>query len=146
MVPYQNFKYTDHVYNIHATEMGAPVVLVEGAFDVWKLWQWKIPFTAIATMTSHISEQQVADILAKHSEIYILFDNDEAGWKGTKQAAQLLTRSGGKVDVLFLPDGMADVKMLGRRGFLRAFQKRKSYPCVLPHEENTFNERRIYTR
>jgi DNA primase len=128
-VPYLNFKYTNHVYNLQATIEGEPVVLVEGAFDCWMLQQWKIPFTAIATMTSHMSERQALQILEKHANIYIFFDNDKGGWAGAAQAARLLTRSGGKVDIISSPK--KNIKDLNRKEFLRAYRDRMQYPCVM---------------
>lgn len=136
-VPYQNFNYTDHVYNLGGEgEWGAPVVLVEGAFDVWMLWQWKIPLTAVATMTSHISEHQLAQILERHSRINIFYDDDEAGVNGAQDAARRLTRLGGKVDIIRTVRGIRDVKQMDRASFMRAYRNRIPYPCELKARGN----------
>lgn len=130
-VPYQNFKYTDHVYNLHATQVGEPVVLVEGAFDVWMLHQWKIPFTAIATMVAHISAQQVSEILEKHSRIFIFYDNDEAGNIGAMSAARALTRQGGRVDIVGTTKGVENIKDMDQKSFMQQFRNRHAFPCQI---------------
>jgi hypothetical protein len=139
-VPYNNLNYTDHVYNLHATKFGAPVVLVEGAFDVWTLWQWKIPLTAIATMTSHISDVQIAQILDKHQDISIFYDNDPAGWKGSANAARRLTQRGGKVDIISTPKGVKDIKDMDHASFMKEYRRRKHYPCVIGDADNPINK------
>lgn len=130
-VPYLKFRYTDHVYNIHATEFAHPVILVEGAMDVWMLHQWKIPFTAIATMASSISEQQVSDILEKHTDISIFYDNDPAGWKGAAQAAKRLLHRGGHVSIINTTRGITNIKDMDHDLFMRAYLKRHAYPCAI---------------
>jgi len=128
-VPYLNFQYTDHVYNLNSTTVGDPVVLVEGAFDAWMLWQWEIPLTAIATMSSHISLRQVSQILEKHANIYLFYDNDRAGWKGAATAAKLLTRQGGHVDIISTSKGVENIKDMDADLFMKQFRKRHAYPC-----------------
>lgn len=144
-VPYLKFKYTDHVYNLHATTLGEPVILVEGAFDVWMLHQWQIPFTAIATMCAHISSQQISDLLEKHSRIAIFYDNDPAGWRGATSAARALTRQGGKVDIIQTPKGITNVKEMDKKLFLRAYDNRTPYPCAVG-DASTLNERVLSRR
>lgn len=131
-VPYLNFNYTDHVYNLQATDVGDPVVLVEGAFDAWMLWQWEIPLTAVATMSSHISLRQVSQILEKHANIYLFYDNDKAGWKGATTAAKLLTRQGGRVDIIRASKGVVNIKDMDAESFMKQFRKRRGYPCSIP--------------
>jgi DNA primase len=140
IVPYNKFQYTGTVYNLWATKEGEPVVLVEGAFDCWMLAQWEIPFTAIATMTSHASETQVAQILEKHGEIYIFYDGDSAGWKGAATVARMLTKRGGRVDIISTPDGVKDIKTLNRKSFMRQFRCRRPYPCVIGDADSPHNK------
>jgi DNA primase len=139
-VPYNNFQYTEHVYNLWSTEEGEPVVLVEGAFDVWMLAQWEIPFTAIATMTSHAYEQQIVQILEKHGEIYVFYDGDPAGWKGAAKVARMLTQKGGRVDIIATPEGVANIKDMNRKSFMRQYRCRTPYPCVVGDASSPHNQ------
>ena len=149
-VPYHGLKYSDHVYNLQNTQEGEPVILVEGAFDVWMVWQWRSPLTAVATMTSHASEQQMTQILEKHAHIFVLYDNDMAGWKGADKAARALTKRGGKVDIIFTPEGITDIKQMTRDQFWAQLDARKPYPCQIgdlqdnPHYKATVPSRRVH--
>ncbi len=127
-VPYFQFQYTRHVYNLQDTNEGETVVLVEGAFDVWMLHQWKIPFTAIATMTSHIKEEQAVQILEKHANILIFYDGDDAGQHGATQAARLLTKKGGRVDIVRPTKGVENIKDMDYESFMAAYERRKAWP------------------
>jgi DNA primase len=145
-VPYLNFKYTDHVYNLHATEIGKPVVLVEGAFDVWMLHQWRIPFTVIATMVAHISQQQVAEILEKHSRINIFYDNDEAGRIGALSAARNLTKHGGKIDIIQTVKGVENIKDMNFYSFMKQFRNRQAFPGDFGEEINPQHKANVPSR
>lgn len=114
--------------------------MVEGAFDCWMLHQWGVPLTPIATMTSHISEQQVSEILEKHSHISIFYDNDSAGWKGAAQAARALTLGGGKVDIISATEGIKDIKEMNSKQFMRQYRRRTPYPCVVGDINNPHNK------
>jgi DNA primase len=127
-IPYAPFKHTQHIYNLQATEIGEPVVLVEGAFDVWMLWQWEIPFTAIATMGSHLSHEQMSELLEKHSQISVFFDNDFAGQEGAQHAARLLTRHGGKVDRISTPKGVTNIKDMNFESFMEHYRNCQPFP------------------
>lgn len=127
-IAYNNIKPSQHVYNLNNTVAGQPVVVVEGAFDVWTLWQWEIPFTAVATMTSHTSDEQVFKILEKHAEIFVFFDGDGAGERGAIQTASALTKRGGRVDVIETKKGVQDIKKMDRASFMAQHKKRKAYP------------------
>lgn len=139
-VPYQNFRYAEHVYNLDASTRGEMVVLVEGAFDVWMLWQWKIPLTAIATMTSHISAEQVVQIAEKHRHVAVFYDNDMAGWKGSAQAAKALMKCGVHVDVVQTARGVANIKDMDGRSFMRQYERRTPYPCVIGDVNSPHNK------
>jgi DNA primase len=139
-VPYNNFQYPRHVYNLHATIEGKPVVLVEGAFDVWMLHQWRIPFTAIATMTSHASDVQITQILEKHGHIYVFYDGDEAGWKGAATVARMLTKKGGRVDIIDTPEGVSNIKDMDRKAFMRQLDTCRPYPCVIGDADSPHNK------
>lgn len=127
-VAYNNLKPSRHVYNLERTTVGDPVVVVEGAFDVWMLHQWKIPFTAVAIMTSHISNEQVIKLLEKHSEIYVFFDGDDAGKRGAVQTASALMKRGGRVDVINTKKGVQDIKKMDHASFMKQYTKRLAYP------------------
>jgi DNA primase len=74
-----------YVYGLDSIEEGTKIAIVEGIFDCLKLKSYG--YNAVSSMGAHISHEQVGKILAKNpSEIYIMFDGDEAGKDGAKDA------------------------------------------------------------
>lgn len=75
----KNFSKKRHLYGIHLIEDSDWVVVVESVMNVIKLDSMGIP--AVSTMGSSVSEDQ-ASTLNSFGKVYMLFDNDEAGWLG----------------------------------------------------------------
>jgi DNA primase len=93
------------VYNLHRVKesKGKEILLVEGYFDVFRLYQ--ADYTAIALMGSSISKAQEQLILSLDKQLILLFDGDKAGRQATKKAIKIFK---GKVPlkVKYLPQGI----------------------------------------
>jgi len=86
-----NFKKSLVVYNLHQVH-GDHLVLVEGFFDVFRLWQAGVK-NAVALMGSSMSVEQEVLILEKigiHGRLTLVFDGDDAGQTCTKEVAARL--------------------------------------------------------
>jgi len=86
-----NFKKSLVLYNLHQVHTDH-MVLVEGFFDVFRLWQVGVK-NAVALMGSSISEEQedlILGRLASHGRLTLMFDGDEAGQVCTKQVTTRL--------------------------------------------------------
>jgi len=69
-----------------------PIVIVEGFFDVMRLWQLGIR-KSVALMGSSMSDAQEAMLiqyLAPGSRVIVMFDEDEAGISGRESVLQRL--------------------------------------------------------
>ena len=83
------------------------LVLVEGYFDVLRLWQYGICH-AVALMGSTLSEVQEAQLVeavGSQGRITLLFDGDPSGRACTQDALERLSRRV-FVKAILLPDGM----------------------------------------
>jgi DNA primase len=84
------------VYNLHramdhAKDQG--LIVVEGFFDCMRLYQAGIP-NVVALMGSSLSDEQEALIVAAvgpQGKVALMFDEDEAGWKGREEALSRLS-------------------------------------------------------
>ena len=85
------FKKSAEIFNLHralqeSTEQ--PLIVVEGFFDVMKLWQLGFK-RAVSLMGSSLSAAQEAllkQVTQSDSRIILMFDEDNAGRKGREQA------------------------------------------------------------
>ena len=86
-----NFKKSRVLFNLHQAH-GDPLVLVEGFFDVFSLWQAGVE-NAVALMGSSLSTEQEALILnhlGEHGRLILMFDGDDAGRACTQEVAEKL--------------------------------------------------------
>jgi DNA primase len=89
------------VYNLHRAKEhveGDGLIVVEGFFDAMRLWQAGFP-NVVALMGSALSEAQeelLVNAVGLGGKIALMFDEDEAGWKGREEA---MTRLGSRVYV-----------------------------------------------
>ena len=105
----KGFHKSMEIFNLHRAlqeDEALPLVIVEGFFDCFALWQAGIT-KCVALMGSSISSEQerlLCEVVAPDGSIEILFDNDEAGIHG---ADVLLNRLGQIVTtrIVRLPDG-----------------------------------------
>lgn len=87
----KGFRKTLEVFNLHRAmqaDVSKPLIVVEGFFDCMKLWQAGKKRT-VSVMGSSVSESQAGAIVKAAGldpKIVLLFDEDEAGREGRKQA------------------------------------------------------------
>lgn len=82
---------------------GRPLIIVEGPFKVFHLFQAGFPQT-VATFGASVSDEQVAILAATRRPLVLLFDGDEAGQTGMQSAAERLI-SHAAVRLIKLPAG-----------------------------------------
>jgi DNA primase len=104
------------VYNLHRAKDYAKdqgLIVVEGFFDAMRLWQAGVA-NVVALMGSALSEAQeglIIEAVGPGGKVALMFDEDEAGWKGREDA---LTRLVNRVHVKVIgigeqgtqPDGL----------------------------------------
>lgn len=86
-------------------DAGKPVVLVEGPFDYLKVRQ--AGYDALAVMHSGLTPQQRRTVIKIGRPVILMYDNDEAGWKGSDSAAESLRRSARVLRAVY-PVGASD--------------------------------------
>lgn len=84
------------IYNLHAAKSLAVeqgLILVEGFFDCFRVWQ--AGFKNVASlMGSSLSKEQVSlilDSVGKQGRVYLMFDEDESGWSCRKETLEKLS-------------------------------------------------------
>jgi DNA primase len=91
------FKKSAEVFNIDRAQMeekGLPLIVVEGFFDVIKLWQQGFR-RVVSIMGSSLSDRQeelLVEASAERSGIVLMFDEDNAGRAGREKALVRLAR------------------------------------------------------
>ena len=92
----KGFHKLSEVYNLHRIreESDGPLVVVEGFFDCFALWQAGIR-RVVALMGSHLSpmqEELITRAISRSDRIELLFDQDKAGRAGREKAVNRLSR------------------------------------------------------
>lgn len=106
----KGFRKALEIYNLHRAlqeDPELPLVIVEGFFDCFALWQAGIS-KCVALMGCSMSDEQerlLADSLPQDTTIELLFDNDDAGSIGATSVAQRLARFT-TVRIISLPKGI----------------------------------------
>lgn len=79
------------LYNYDETKERRPteIIIVEGIFDVWKLYEANMPNT-MATFGSHITKEQEKLLLQLAPNTILAFDGDDAGIKATLKSIEQL--------------------------------------------------------
>jgi DNA primase len=91
------FKKSAEVFNLDRAmteEQGLPLIVVEGFFDVMKLWQQGF-YRVVSIMGSSLSSQQEEALVkasSSRSGIILMFDEDDAGRAGREKALVRLSR------------------------------------------------------
>jgi DNA primase len=100
----EGFKKKSELFNIHRAlrhDGNSPLIIVEGFFDVMKLWQlgWR---RVVSLMGSHLSvaHERVLTEAGKEAGLILMFDEDDAGRTGRSKA---LLRLATKVFVRLAP-------------------------------------------
>ena len=93
----KGFRKSLEVFNLHraiAEKSDRPLVIVEGFFDCFRLWQHGIR-RVVAIMGSSLSQRQ-EELIREHtqpwSQVLIMLDEDEAGRLGREDIARRLSR------------------------------------------------------
>ena len=91
------FKKSAEVFNLHRALQepeDEPLVIVEGFFDVLKLWQLGVKrvVSLMGSSLSDVQEQLLKQATQNGSRIALMFDENEAGRKGREQALLRLAR------------------------------------------------------
>jgi DNA primase len=88
-----NFKKSQAIFNLHRIQKRERnLILTEGFFDVFKLWQSDFKNT-VALMGVSMSEKQektLIDFLGSEGKLTVIFDPDEAGEKARKEVVEKL--------------------------------------------------------
>lgn len=71
------------LFNNHNV-IGTTVWITEGVWDAIRLWSFGEP--AIATFGAHLSSYQARMVIDKYSDVFLLYDGDEAGRKAREEA------------------------------------------------------------
>jgi DNA primase len=106
----KGFRKSLEIFNLHRAlqePADLPLVVVEGFFDCFSLWQAGIT-KCVALMGCSISPEQeslLASAMPNGGTIELLFDNDEAGRHGTEEVARRLLEFA-LVRSVSLPDGV----------------------------------------
>lgn len=109
---YTGFRKSQELYNLDRllldskardeTKKAGYVVIVEGCWDVAKLYETGIP-NVVATFGAHISEEQIPrfKMIADHlgiSHFRFLYDRDKAGEEGKLRGIETLNKAGFEAD------------------------------------------------
>lgn len=90
-----NFTKQVEVFNLHRVKLPEPVpalILVEGFFDVFSLWQAGFS-NAVATMGTVLSDTQrklIVDTVGSTGKVTVLFDGDEPGIEAAREVRNQL--------------------------------------------------------
>ncbi len=112
-----HFKKRYVLYNLHriveAIKAGEPLILVEGFFDVFRLYELGY-HNVVALMGSELTIEQeglLKTILTPLSRVALLFDNDKAGIKCRNEAGNKLSKWC-FIKVVNLPEGITQPDQL----------------------------------
>ncbi len=86
------------VFNLHMAkdEIGdGSLILVEGLFDCMKVWQagFKNVVALIGSSLSEEQEELLVDTVGLNGQVYLMFDEDEAGWTCRSDVLERLSKS-----------------------------------------------------
>lgn len=113
-----NFKKSHLIFNLNRVkdnDKEKELILVEGFFDVFNLWQAGVE-NVVALMGTTLTEEQVKLIvryLGKEGRITLIFDSDEAGKKEGKEVAEKLIEKV-YIKIIRLKDGI-DLDSLSKK-------------------------------
>jgi len=122
----KGFRKSLEIFNLHRALQepdDLPLVIVEGFFDCFALWQAGIA-KCVALMGCSMSpeqEQLLAETLPDGGTIELFLDNDEAGHQGTEEVARRLLRFA-LVRSIDLPDGVRQPDELSEDEIAEVFE------------------------
>lgn len=115
----KGFKKSEIVYNLNRIIKSdkKELVIVEGFFDVFRLYQAGID--SVAIMGSSISQNQKQQLESLDKKLIIMFDGDMAGRKGMEKALDIL-KPNSNIRAIYLPNNLQpdDLKEEYLRGLI----------------------------
>lgn len=118
---YVHFVKTNHLFGLDRIEKRDSVIVVEGMFDVLRLWGYGLPVVGI--IGSEPSERQ-AQMLLGFKRVLLALDRDSAGEKGNRRlTGRLLNRV--PLFAVPFPDGKTDPKQFTKEEAERAVANAK---------------------
>ena len=119
------YKKSRVLYGLHeardALRLGKRAILVEGYFDVLRLFEAGLE-TAVAPCGTSLTAEQAALIRRYVPEVLVVFDGDAAGIKAALRGVSVLVSAGLSVKALTLPDGQDPDDFVRQQG-AAAFQE-----------------------
>src|SRR3989454_343995 len=107
------------LYNLHvakhAMRKAERAILVEGYFDVLRLALAGLE-EVVAPLGTGLTAEQAQLVSRYTSQVFVLYDSDEAGLRDTFRAGDELLRHGLRVSVVTLPEGEDPDTIVQRRG------------------------------
>jgi len=100
-VRYHNYFHFDksrHLFGEHLIKTENTAILVEGLLDTLAVWQWingaglHEKYAALGVLGSEASENQIRVLSRNFKQVVVFFDNDPAGWTGTRKVSKELSR------------------------------------------------------
>jgi len=113
------FKKSLAVFNLNGVKDVAKdkrLILVEGFFDVFKLWQagFKNVVALMGTSMSDEQEKLIVEVIGENGKVVLMFDGDEAGAKATAEAVERLIDKV-YLKVIRLEMGLQPDKLAGKK-------------------------------
>jgi DNA primase len=97
-----NFKKSLVVYNLHQASVLHPLILVEGFFGVFHIWQigmshlWQAAMVDVAALMGSVmsaeQEELLVKTLASDGRLIVWLDGDEAGERGSEEIVSRLSK------------------------------------------------------
>ena len=78
------------------------VVLVEGPFDMYRIWSDHTKYTPLCVFGCGLSDDQCQILEQLYRPVVLMFDNDDAGRRGQQKAARMLQGGVPEVKILSL--------------------------------------------
>lgn len=118
---YWHFPKTNYLFGLHKLKSKDRVMVVEGMFDVIRLWEYGLP--VVGMMGKEVSEKQF-QLLLEFERVYIALDADKAGEQGMEVLARKLNDRVPIFRVRF-PNGKVDPKDMTKEEAFSAVETAK---------------------
>ncbi len=107
----KGFRKSAELFNLHRAldeSPGQPLIIVEGTFDVFHLWQlgFRKTIALLGSSLSEVQERLLADHLPQGSSLVLMLDEDEAGRKARNEILARLAQRWFTRLVVFPEEGM----------------------------------------
>lgn len=85
-LPYFGVRARDHLGAAFCLTGAPRLLVVEGFFDLLRVWPWRRDLDVVCTWGAEMSDRQAAILAGLDKTIIVGFDDDPAGWRGWKAA------------------------------------------------------------